>query len=214
MSPIQPETSIDSEAGTPSGTPEPEFPQLKKSKKDKDKKASKGVETLFRTTMSNHMKLSEMADRKANLMISINAILISITISTYARKFDAPANLIIPSLLLLAVSLTTIIISLIATNPTISPLKKRGTPAENRPADLLFFGYYSQLPGDEYRQKLRKLLGNDEDLYNSMIDNIYAQGQVLSRKYRLLKLAYQFFMIGFSIVVISAVIALVATYYN
>eukprot|EP01098_Paradermamoeba_levis_P012627 TRINITY_DN5556_c0_g1_i1.p3 TRINITY_DN5556_c0_g1~~TRINITY_DN5556_c0_g1_i1.p3 ORF type:complete len:158 (+),score=4.25 TRINITY_DN5556_c0_g1_i1:195-668(+) len=102
---------------------QPEIPTLKKKKKDKKKKASKGVETLFRTTISNHMKLSEMADRKANLMISINTIIVSIIISAYARKFDAPDNLVIPSLLLLAVCLVTIIVSLIATNPTISPIK-------------------------------------------------------------------------------------------
>ncbi|WP_198174767.1 Pycsar system effector family protein [Spirosoma arboris] len=212
MSPTPQETQTGLGITAPPAASEPEVPQSKKSKKDK--KASKGVETLFRTTMSNHMKLSEMADRKANLMISINAIIVSITISAYARKFDAPDNLLIPSLLLLTVCLVTIIISLIATNPTISPIKKWGSLPENRPVDLLFFGYYSQLSVDEYRHKLRKLLGNDEDLYNSMIDNIYAQGQVLSRKYRLLKYAYQFFMLGFSVVVISVVIALLVTYYS
>ncbi|WP_332368772.1 Pycsar system effector family protein [Spirosoma telluris] len=193
---------------------QPEIPTLKKAKKDKKKKASKGVETLFRTTISNHMKLSEMADRKANLMISINTIIVSIIISAYARKFDAPDNLLIPSLLLLAVCLVTIIVSLIATNPTISPIKKRNSVPEERPVDLLFFGYYSQFSVDDYRHKLRKLLSNDEELYNSLINNIYAQGQVLSRKYRLLKFAYQFFMIGFSAVIITVVIALLLTYYK
>jgi hypothetical protein len=66
---------------------------------------------------------------------------------------------------------------------------------------------------DEYRQKLGKLLTNDEDLYNSLIDNLYAQGQVLSRKYRLLKFAYQFFMIGFSAVVVIVIITLIRTYW-
>ena len=212
MAPTPQETPIDPGANSPSDTPIPEIPQFKNSKRNK--KASKGVETLFRTTMSNHMKLSEMADRKANLMISINTIIVSITISAYARRFDMPTNLLIPSLLLLAVCLVTIIVSLIATNPTIAPIKKWNSPPVERPVDLLFFGYYSQLSGDDYRQKLRKLLSNDEDVYNSLINNIYAQGQVLSRKYRLLKFAYQFFMIGFSIVVITVVIALLTTYYN
>lgn len=184
-----------------------------KPKKDKTKKqASRSVETLFRTTMSNHVKLSEMADRKANLMISINTIIVSITISAYTRKFDTPAALLIPSLLLLMVCLVTIIVSLIATNPTISPTASRTTAPANRPVDLLFFGSYTQFTADEYRHKLRALLTNDEDLYNSLIDNLYAQGQVLTRKYRLLKFAYQFFMIGFSAVVVIVVIALLVTY--
>ena len=184
-----------------------------KPKKDKNKKAGKGVETLFRTTMSNHIRLSEMADRKANLMISINTIIITITISAYARNFDAPTTLLIPSLLLLTVCLVTIIISLIATNPTISPITQWATAASDRPVDLLFFGSYTQFTPDEYRQKLRQLLTNDEDLYNSLIDNLYAQGLVLSRKYRLLKFAYQFFMIGFTAVVLIVIITLIRTYW-
>lgn len=182
----------------------------RKPKKEKNK-ANKGVETLFRTTLSNHVKLSEMADRKANLMISINTIIVSITISAYARKFDAPANLLMPTVLLLTVCLVTIIAALVATNPTISPTTKRDHAPEDQPVDLLFFGSYARLTADEYRHKLRNLLANDDDLYNSLIDNLYAQGQVLSRKYRLLKFAYRFFMIGFSAVVILVVITLLVT---
>ena len=175
--------------------------------KKKKKKAGKGVETLFRTTLASHIRLSEMADRKANLMISINSIIISIVISAYARKFDAPAELLLPSILLLAVCLITIILSLIATNPTISPIKSK-IDSSAAPIDLLFFGQYTRLSADEYRQSLLTLLSREEDVYTSLIDNIYAQGQVLSRKYRLLKWAYQFFMIGFSAVVLIVILIL------
>lgn len=187
-----------------------ETPSIVKVKKKK-KKVSSGVETLFRTTLSSHIRLSEMADRKANLMISINSIVISIVISAYARNFDAPAELLLPSILLLAVCLTTIILSLIATNPTISPIKQKTDPSP-APMDLLFFGQYTRLTVDEYRHSLLTLLSREEDVYMSMINNIYAQGQVLSRKYRLLKWAYQFFMIGFSVVVLLVIISLLLTH--
>lgn len=209
MAPMQPETQIDPGSGISSNVPEPEISRLKKPKKEKKKKAGKGVETLFRTTMSNHIKLSEMADRKANLMISINTIVISVILSAYVRKVDAPAHLIIPSVLLLMVCLIAIVVSLIATNPTISPIKKRFSEPSKPPVDLLFFGYYSQLNADEYRWNMRQLLSNEDDIYTSLIDNIYAQGQVLARKYRLLKFAYQFFMIGFSAVVVMAAVILI-----
>lgn len=209
MTPIQPETRTDATLGVPSSVPEPEISRLKKPKKEKKKKASKGVETLFRTTLANHIKLSEMADRKANLMISINTIVISVVLSAYVRKVDTPPHLIIPSVLLLVVCLTTIIVSLLATNPTISSVKNRFSEPSVAPVDLLFFGNYSQLTADEYRQNLRQLLSNDESIYTSLIDNIYAQGQVLARKYRLLKFAYQFFMLGFSVVVIMAAVILI-----
>lgn len=214
MTPTPPKNQIDSGGNLPSNTPIAETPPLAKPKKEKKEKAKKGVETLFRTMMSNHIKLSEMADRKANLMISINTIIVSITISAYARQFDTPATLLIPSLLLLMVCLITIVVSLIATNPTTtSPVKRAAVSDDDRPVDLLFFGSYTRLTADQYRRQLRKLLKNDDDLYTSLIDNLYAQGLVLSRKYRLLKFAYQFFMIGFSVVVLIVAISLIAAYW-
>lgn len=196
---------------TPPATTIPDGLVSKPKKKDKPKKPSKGVETLFRTTLSNHLKLSDMADRKAGLMISINTIVISVILSAYARTVDAPPALLLPSILMLVVCLITIVVSLLATNPTISPAGKRGSTPADRPVDLLFFGDYTRLTPDDYRQQVRTLLRNDDDLYNSLIDNVYAQGKVLSRKYRLLKFAYQFFMIGFPAVVILAIVTLLLT---
>ncbi|GAB3945477.1 hypothetical protein GCM10028805_14630 [Spirosoma harenae] len=209
MTPLSQEIQPDADLNPIQANHQSDSKPGKKEKKEKKKKVSKGVETLFRTTMSNHMRLSEMADRKANLMISINTIVISITLSAFTRSVDIPSSFIVPSLLLVGVSLVTIVVSLIATNPTISPILRKPPKSATPPVDLLFFGYYSRLTADEYRTDLRKLLTQDDDLYNSLIDNIYAQGQVLARKYRLLKFAYQFFMIGFSTVVVIAAITLV-----
>lgn len=184
--------------------------------KKKKKKASKGVETMFRTTLANHLRLSEMADRKANLMISINAILISITMSSFLKPVNGMERLLIPEILLLIVSLVTVVISIFATKPTFALKKKMAPddaddPASKRPIDLLFFGDYTQLTAAEYRKQVRDLIGDDKRLYNSLIDNIYAQGRVLIKKYRLLTIAYSFFMIGFSVVVVCCVLVLLLT---
>ena len=184
-----------------------------KKEKKKKKKASKGVETMFRTTLANHLRLSEMADSKANLMISINAILISITLTSFLKPDNRLDGMLVPEILLLIVSLVTVVISIFATKPTFSLRKKMAPdaidePTIKRPIDLLFFGDYTQLTAAEYRKQLRELIEDDKRLYNSLIDNIYAQGRVLAKKYRLLTVAYNFFVVGFSVVVISCVIAL------
>ncbi|MBO0930476.1 Pycsar system effector family protein [Fibrella aquatilis] len=180
-----------------------------KKEKKKKKKASKGVETMFRTTLGNHLRLSEMADQKANLMITINTLLISITISSFLRPVAGADGLLIPEILLLIVSLITVVISIFATKPSFS-LRKNVMPRIHPPIDLLFFGDYTQLSAAQYREQLQQLIANEEGLYNSMIDNIYAQGLVLSKKYRLLTVAYNFFMVGFSVVVLSSLVMLVA----
>ena len=164
---------------------------------------------MFRTTLGNHLRLSEMADQKANLMITINTLLISITISSFIRPVAGADGLLVPEILLLIVSLVTVVISIFATKPSFS-LRKHVMPRIHPPIDLLFFGDYTQLSAAEYREQLRLLIANEEGLYNSLIDNIYAQGLVLSKKYRLLTVAYNFFMIGFSVVVISSLVMLLA----
>ena len=188
-----------------------------KKEKKKQKKSSKGVETMFRTTLANHLRLSEMADSKANLMISINTILISITLTAFIKPDGRADMLLVPEIMLLFVSLVTVVISIFATKPTFSLKKKMAPdpvndsvndPTRQRPIDLLFFGDYTQLTAAEYREQVRDLITDEKRLYNSLIDNIYAQGRVLAKKYRLLTIAYSFFMVGFSVVVVSCIIAL------
>ncbi|MHC0443582.1 phosphohydrolase, partial [Flavobacterium sp. 3-210] len=53
----------------------------KKEKAEKAEKAEKpdrGIDTLFRVTLGNHTRLSGIADSKANILLSVNAIIISI----------------------------------------------------------------------------------------------------------------------------------------
>ena len=52
--------------------------KAKKAKEAKDQKPTRGIETMFRTTSKNHMELSAIADNKANIMISINSIILSV----------------------------------------------------------------------------------------------------------------------------------------
>lgn len=170
--------------------------------KEKGQKTGKGIETMFRTTMASHLQLSVMADSKANLMISINAIIASIMISSFVRKFEEVPHLIIPSILLTLVCVFTIVFAVLSTRPNI----KKKAVSENK-LDYLFFGDFVQLTPDTYKNGIRSIMYNNDQLYNSMIDNIYMQGKVLAKKYRLLKISYTVFMVGFGVVLLSYALA-------
>lgn len=168
---------------------------------------SKGIQTMFRTTLTNLLRLSLLADRKANLMISINAIIISIMISYFTRQVEEVPYLMVPTILLTIVCLVTMIFSLLATRPTYKtryPIK----PSIDR-LDLLFFGDFTTLDQVTFRDKVKDMMQNDDRLYNSIIDNIYAQGKVLRRKYTLLNKAYIVFLVGLVLVVLSYAVAVV-----
>lgn len=181
-------------------------PKKEKSKKKKDK-GSRGIETMFRTTMSSHLQLSSMADNKANLMISINSIIVSIIISSFLKNLEEMPQFLIPTILLTALCLVTITFALLSTRPRIKPRPDKQETVRERKVDLLFFGDFMQLTPDAYKTGIKEILANNELLYDSMIDNIYAQGRVLEKKFRLLKIAYNLFMIGFPIVVLCYAIA-------
>ncbi|WP_276498117.1 Pycsar system effector family protein [Pontibacter litorisediminis] len=172
---------------------------LKKSlRREREQKVSKGIETMFRTSMHSHLQLSVIADRKANMMISVNAIIASIMISSFFNRFESVPHLLLPAILLTVVCLVTVILAILSTRPNI----KNSASPDNK-IDFLFFGDYLQLDPDTYRDGIRNIMRDHNLLYNSMADNIYLQGKVLSKKYHLLKLSYTVFAIGLGVVLVS-----------
>ncbi|GAB3902854.1 Pycsar system effector family protein [Mucilaginibacter boryungensis] len=168
---------------------------------------SKGVETMFRLTSTNHQRLSNMADSKAHIMISVNAIIISLLLSLLLRNIGAHHNQLIPAIMLLTVNLVTIVFSILATRPNISEGTFTQKNIEERDVNLLFFGNFYKMALDDYKAGMVTMIKDNEFLYSSLIIDVYSQGIVLGRKYRLLHIAYNVFMFGLVISVIAFVIS-------
>lgn len=182
----------------------------KKPKEDppeKEKRSARGVETMFRTTSTNHIRLSSMADSKANIMISVNAIIISVLLSVLLRKLEDYPNFILPAILFLATSVTTIVFSILATRPNVTSGRFTDEDIRSKRANLLFFGNFHQMTYKDYEEGMESIMGNGEYLYSNMIHDIYNLGVVLGRKYRLLRIAYNIFMFGIIASVLAFVIA-------
>jgi hypothetical protein len=78
-----------------------------------------GIETLLKVTASTDQRLSDMADNKAQILITVNSIIISAIISLVLRKLKDNSFLVLPSYLLLTVSLATMILAILSTRPSI-----------------------------------------------------------------------------------------------
>jgi len=178
-----------------------------KVKKVKALKPDRGIETMFRLTSKNHLDLSAMADNKANIMISINSIILSIMISVLYRKLEEYPHLTVPALIITVVCLVTIVISILATRPNITHGRFSREDIQKKRTNLLFFGNFHKMQLDEYEWAMREMLNDAEFLYGSLIRDIYFLGVVLGKKYKLLRLGYTFFMFGFVIAVLSFIIA-------
>jgi len=186
----------------------------KKKKKDKEVKTEKpdrGIDTMFRVTLGNHTRLSDIADSKANILLSVNAIIISIALSTLIPKLDAPANshLIIPTFIMMVFSTTCIVFAILSTRPKVTTGTFTRKDIEDRKVNLLFFGNFYKMPHIEYEWAVNEMMKDKEYLYNSMIKDLYYLGLVLHRKYALLRITYNIFMVGILISVAAFVYAFV-----
>ena len=173
-------------------------------KKDKEK-SDRSVDTLFRVTLNNHTRLSDIADSKANILLSVNAIIISVCLSVLVPKLDAPKNshLILPSFILLLSSVLTIIFAILSTKPNVTKTTFTSQDIANRKVNLLFFGNFQQMLFDDYHNAMKDLIKDRDYVYDSMVKDLYYLGKVLDRKYKLLSITYKIFMAGIIISVLS-----------
>ena len=186
-------------------------PTLSDIEKDKNGLMSKGIQTMLRLTSANHLKLSEMADSKANILITVNAIIISVILSVLLRELQQETYLVIPTIIFLAVAVTTIVISILATRPKITGGTFTMEEVKQKKINLLFFGNFHKATYEQYDNAMRDLMLDTDYLYTSLIKDIYFLGTVLGRKYKLIRLAYNIFMIG---IVISVLAFAIATFFS
>ncbi|MES2110553.1 MAG: Pycsar system effector family protein [Bacteroidota bacterium] len=186
--------------------PEEEESKSDKKKKEKDK-PEKGIETMFRISSSNHQRLSDMADNKAHIMITVNSIILSAVLSLLLRRLSEYGYLVWPTFILLAVSLLAMTFSILSTRPSIPPGNFTREDVDAKKVNLLFFGNFYKSTLDDYNYGMQKMMLDKDFLYGSLIRDVYAQGVVLGRKYRLLRIAYNIFMFGLIVAVIAFVIA-------
>jgi HD superfamily phosphodiesterase len=178
-------------------------------KKDKIEKPDRGIDTLFRVTLGNHTRLSGIADSKANILLSVNAIIISIALSSIIPKLDSPKNahLVIPTFIMLISSVTTIVFAILSTRPKVTSGVFTREDIEAKKINLLFFGNFYKMPLEEYDWAMNEMMKDKDYLYSTLIKDLYYLGLVLQRKYNLLRIAYNFFMIGIIVTVLAFIIA-------
>lgn len=175
---------------------EKEVEKLKR-KFEKGTRPDRGIETMFRTTSENHVTLSGMADTKANIMISINTIILSIIVSVLFRKLEDFPHLLVPTLMLVTTCLVTIVLAILATRPNVAKGKFTKDDILNKKTNLLFFGNFHNMDLKDYEWGMKEMMKDYDYLYGSMIKDIYFLGKVLARKYKMLRLSYTVFMFGF-----------------
>lgn len=178
-------------------------------KKNKAKLPERGIETMFRVTLRNHITLSNIADTKANILLSVNAIIVSLVLSNLVSKLDNPSNdyLIWPTVIFVLFTVISIILSILATRPNVTSGKFTKEDVANKKVNLLFFGNFHKMSLDDFEWAMGEMMQDRNYLYSSMKKDLYFLGKVLDKKYKILRLTYSVFMVGIIVSVIAFAIA-------
>jgi predicted metal-dependent HD superfamily phosphohydrolase len=172
-----------------------------KMKAAKSKSYSRGVDSMFKLTARNQINLSHIADNKSNILISLNGIIISVALATLVSKFKQEPVIIVPTIIFILFSLSTIVLAILSTRPNISSGKFTREDIKQQKVNLLFFGNFFNMDLEEYEWAVGEMINDDPYLYSTLTKDQYSLGKVLAKKYRLLRWAYNVFMVGMVITV-------------
>jgi predicted metal-dependent HD superfamily phosphohydrolase len=172
-------------------------------KEERTSVPERGIETMFRVVPKNHLDLTALADHKASIMISTNALIMSIVFGLLVSKLDSNPHLMFPTFLLLGVCLAALSVAILATRPQVTSGTFSREDIHARRVNLLFFGNFHRSSLEDFQWAMKEMMQDREFLYGSMIKDLYYLGKVLGLKYRYLRICYSIFMYGMILVVIA-----------
>jgi hypothetical protein len=179
----------------PAAVVAPDKPTKDKDKKKKKKERSRGIETMFRVTYSNHIALSRLADNKISMLIAANSGIISVVI-TLAIKTATVSWHFAPVLVLLAGCLVSLVFAVMAARPRVRRSRVDVDDIRNNTGNLLFFAQFTSMSLQQFQESVHVLMKEPDLLYDHLARQLYHMGESLNRKYRYLQIAYSAFLTG------------------
>lgn len=149
-------------------------------------------DVLLRTAQQHHVQLSGMADVKANILITVSSIVLTMCLG---RMSDP--ELRASALTLAAFVLVALLLAVLAVLPKYRRLKVDG---DTLPPDfnLLFFGHFAQMSRERFLAEVAHAMKPDGSVYAALANDLYSLGWYLAhRKYRFLRYSYLSFLAGF-----------------
>jgi len=187
---------------------EQELKELKKKLKNSQGRDDRGIQTMFRTTSKNHYTMNEMVDKKANIMITVNAIILSLVLGGLIGQVNDHGHLHfdsnnVPILLLTITSMLSIIFAILSIRPDVTHGSFTEQEIRNKEGNLLFYGNYHDMSFKDYEWGFMQMMNDQQYLYSTMIKDLYFLGKVLHRKYRQIRISLTIFLFGLTTSVAS-----------
>lgn len=174
---------------------------LKKKLSKIEPRLERGVETMFRLLSKNHYTLNTMVDRKSNILISINAIIMSIILGTVMNQMKDDPHLIVPVIMMLLTNLASIVLAVFATRPDFTHGQAEKTHSHT--SNPMFFGNFHKMSETDYVADIRALMYGGDQLYDAISKDTYHLGRNINRKFGLLRKSFNVFTLGITLSVLT-----------
>ena len=168
---------------------------------------NRSAQMMFKTALRNHIDLTSIADNKANIMLSINAIIITISMPLLAANITENPRLLFPTSILLLTCMVSIIFATLATRPIKTKGLTKLTSIDDGPTNLFFFGNFYRMNFTQYREGIKKVIADNDKLDNSIVTDLYYLGKALGQKFNQLRVCYTIFMVGITLTVLAFTLA-------
>ncbi|WP_152023877.1 Pycsar system effector family protein [Dokdonia sp. PRO95] len=170
--------------------------QLKKKLAKLEPRSERGVETLFRLLSKNQYTLNTMIDTKSNILISINALILSLVLGTVMSQLSTDPHLIYPVVLILITNLSSIAYAIFATRPEL-------IHGDRNARNLMFYGNFQDMEENEYVENITSLMNEGDELYKTIAKDTYHLGKTMDRKFKLLRKSFNIFLVGIILSVVA-----------
>lgn len=170
---------------------------------------SKTAQTQLKTALRNHIDLSSIADNKANIMLSVNAMILTVGLPLIISQFETDSLLVIPTAILAFSSLGSMVLATLSTRPIKMNGSTRMEEVKALKSNLFFFGNFYKMNFEEYESGMKTVVGNDKILDNSITRDLFFIGKSLGKKYDRLRLCYNIFMYGVGLALTSYIVIFV-----
>jgi len=150
------------------------------------------LDHMLRETRIHLIMFSQMADTKANILLSISSVLLSLSLAKVADpRFTASIVILVGFLLI------TIFLALMTVIPKVQGFRHKKYSIHDPTYSPLFFGNYVDVPYDEYVKDLEEIMNDPDRSYEVMVKEIYYSGVFLVKsKYKYIRSSYIFFFAG------------------
>jgi len=166
---------------------------------------------MFRVTYHNHVQLSGLADNKANMLVSINGLIISVLLAGIAPRLGEMSWSIAPALVLIAGCAPSLVFAVLASKPRLKPSAISVEQVKSNRGNVLFFGEFRGMPLADFSESMHALIDDPQLLRDNLIRELYFMGEALEQKYRRLQVAYTAFLLGIAGSTVLFVALLLAT---